>query len=93
LPEGQVPLIMEATMNPKCPYCGRTLINRLTDVCLYCAKRLPPQLCLSDDEKRRIKKEELRRLDEERTARLEKDREERERQQNDAGFLPPFVVL
>jgi predicted nucleic acid-binding Zn-ribbon protein len=85
---------MEATMNPKCPYCGRTLINRLTDVCLYCAKQLPPELCLSDDEKRRIKEEELRRLDRERTAQLKKDkeeREERERQQNDVVFLPPVI--
>jgi len=82
-------------MNPKCPYCGRMLFNRLTDMCLYCAKQLPPELCLSDDEKRRIKEEELRRLDEERAARLKKDREERERQQNDndgdIGFFPPII--
>ncbi len=61
-------------------------------MCLYCAKKLPPELCLSEDEKRRIKEEELRRLDEERTAQLKKDREERERQQNDIDISPPFII-
>ena len=84
---------MGVTMNPKCPYCGRILINRLTDVCLYCAKPLPPELRLSEDEKRRIKEEELHRLDAERAARLKKDREESERKQNDIDgvYLPPII--
>lgn len=44
-------------MNPKCPHCGRSLVNRLVDRCLYCEGELPEPLRLSEPEKEALREE------------------------------------
>ena len=63
-------------MNVKCPYCKRTLVNRLVDHCLYCERVLPEKLRLSDEDKRRLRLAALRELEEKRQTRRKRDAEE-----------------
>ena len=35
--------IAMSSMNVKCPYCKRTLVNRMVDRCLYCERVLPEE--------------------------------------------------
>ena len=68
-----------SSMNLKCPYCKRALINRMVDRCLYCERVLPETMRLSEEDKRRLRLASLRELEEKHQARRRKDIEELER--------------
>jgi len=76
-----------SSMNVKCPYCKRTLVNRMVDRCLYCERVLPEALCLSDEDKRRLRLASLRELDEKHQARRKKDAEELDAKMRDRWTL------
>ena len=42
---------------PNCRSCGRTLVNRLVDYCLFCEADLPLHLRLSREEKKALSEE------------------------------------
>lgn len=71
--------IVRLSVNPKCPFCERVLVNRMVDRCLYCDRVLPEDLCLSEEDKRRLRLASLRELEEKHQARRRKDIEELER--------------
>ncbi len=60
--------------NPKCPGCGRVLVNRLVDQCLYCGAVLPVDLRLPEAEKQRLQNETRHQLEEEHRMRVEAER-------------------
>ncbi|UCD48787.1 MAG: hypothetical protein JSW27_14780 [Phycisphaerales bacterium] len=63
-------------MKVKCPYCQRALVNRMVDRCLYCERVLPEELCLSEEDKRRLRLASRRELEEKHQARRRRDAEE-----------------
>jgi hypothetical protein len=65
-----------AGVTVKCPYCKRALVNRLVDRCLYCERVLPEKLCLSEEDKRRLRLAAQRELEEKHQARRKKEAEE-----------------
>jgi len=75
---------MMAGMKVKCPYCQRVLVNRLVDHCLYCERVLPEKLCLSEEDKRRLRLAALRELEEKHQTRRKRDAEELDRRMLEA---------
>lgn len=61
-------------VNPKCPGCGRVLVNRLVDHCLYCETVLPIELRLPEAEKQRLRDETRHQLEEDHQMRVEAER-------------------
>lgn len=47
-----------AHRSPCCPSCGRILVNRVVDYCLFCKQDLPAELCLSETEKKVLNDEQ-----------------------------------